>query len=260
MTDVPGRSRFAGVANIVRFNPRFFLCALATIGLAFAALCFAKDSFPASLYLAGLAGLAIATWWFVASLLVSWWVYDLSGLYRWDWLRPYLGPAPSRLVVAHAGFDEVTSPLRAAFPEREIVTLDFHDPLRMTEPSIRRARQLCPPHPGTLEGNLEPWPSGIDAPLVLFFLSAHEWRNADERAALLRRAREALAEGGRIVLLEHLRDVRNFIAFGPGFFHFHSAKTWETDWQSADLECLGRFRVAFFLGGFVLAPRTASHD
>ncbi len=263
MTDTaPQRGLFTGVANIVRFNPRFYLAGICALALAIPALVYARGLLPPLLFVPLVAGTALAAWWLFASLFASWWIYDLSGLYGWEWLRRHLAPKDRRLVSAHAGFDETTLSLRAAFPELEIEPVDFHDPERMTEPSIQRARRLCPPLPGTAEVGLGPWPSS-GADLVLFPLSAHEWRTPDERRRLLRHALAALNDGGRIVLLEHLRDLPNFIAFGPGFFHFHSAATWERDWQAVDLECVARSRIAGFLGGFVLYPRhqiPASHD
>lgn len=254
------RSPFAGVANIVRFNPRFYAMAGALLALAATAILLVGARLPSVLVLAGWFGAGLAAWWLVGSLLASWWVYDLSGLYRWDWLDrcPGVRPgAPSDAwAVAHAGFDEVTLPLRQRFPEGVVRTFDFHDPERMTEPSIRRARRICPPLPGTIPVGLGPWPEGSAFDLVLFPLSAHEWRRPEERRALFRHAAAAVAEGGRIVLLEHLRDLRNALAFGPGFLHFHSEGTWRRDWEAAGLECVGRFRLACFLAVFVLVPKS----
>lgn len=258
MTDDPPTARglFTGVANIVRFNPRFYVMAAAVFAVAAAAILLAGPRLPSALVHAGWFGIGLAAWWVVGSLLASWWIYDLSELYRWDWLERCLGPRSDVWAVAHAGFDEVTVLLQERFPDVGRKTFDFHDPERMTEPSIRRARRICPPLPGTIPVGLGPWPGEDRFDLVLFPLSAHEWRRPAERSALLRHAADTLAEGGRIVLLEHLRDLRNFLAFGPGFLHFHSEEAWRRDWEAAGLECVGRFRVAGFLGAFVLVPKT----
>jgi len=57
-------------------------------------------------------------------------------------------------------------------------------------------------------------------------MAAHEVRDADQRVELFREAARILTENGQVLLAEHLRDWRNFVAFGPGFLHFHSRVEW----------------------------------
>ena len=66
-----------------------------------------------------------------------------------------------------------------------------------------------------------------------------------------------MTEGGAIVLLEHLRDLPNFVAFGPGFLHFHSRKAWLKDIQEAELRVEREHSVTPFVRCFVLR-RTAA--
>jgi hypothetical protein len=73
-----------------------------------------------------------------------------------------------------------------------------------------------------------------------------------ERVRWFAEARRCLASGGRVVLVEHLRDLANFAAFGPGFIHFHSAGTWRLAWESAGLRCFDDFRITPFLRVFIL--------
>jgi hypothetical protein len=254
------RGLFTGVANIVRFNPGFFIVGAGVGGMGCLGLFLFADRLPSGVGLLAWITWGIGIWWVFASLLASWWIYDLSALYRWDWLAKRIGAGSRRLVVAHAGFDEVTWSLRQRFPSLEITPVDFHDAGRMTEPSILRARRLCPPLPGTLPVGLDPWRLPDVPEAIVFPLSAHEWRLPEERVRLLRCAKEALVPGGSIYLLEHLRDFWNLLVFGPGFFHFHSRATWEQDWKAAGLDCVERFRVAGFLGGFVLRSSQESKD
>jgi hypothetical protein len=52
---------------------------------------------------------------------------------------------------------------------------------------------------------------------------------------------------GRVVIVEHLRDLANFAAFGPGFVHFHSLATWRRAWESAALRLADEFVRVFVL-------------
>lgn len=256
----PGTRRrgwFTGVWNIVRFNPGFFLAGTLVVLCGWILIALLADRLPVFLAATAWVGVASASWWLLTSLLASWWIYDLSPLYRWNWLEVRAAKCKERVVFGHAGFDEVTLSLRERFPDSEVVPVDFHDPVRMTERSIRRARRLCPPLPGTLPVGLEPWPLREES-LIVFPLSAHEWRRPEERRQLLNSASRSLAPDGCIIVVEHLRDLRNFLVFGPGFLHFHSESTWIGDAAAAGLSVAGRFRVAFFLRGMVLkhsAPR-----
>jgi hypothetical protein len=59
---------------------------------------------------------------------------------------------------------------------------------------------------------------------IFVLLSAHEIRDRQERAIFFSRLKESLKSEGSIVVLEHLRDLPNFIAYTIGFFHFFSKK------------------------------------
>lgn len=80
-----GRSRFAGVRMILRYN------------------------WP--LYGAGVTT-AVAGWLSVASVVASWWVYDRSELGRWTWLSRVMPNVPTRILVVHADLDDASEPVR----------------------------------------------------------------------------------------------------------------------------------------------------
>ena len=73
---------------------------------------------------------------------------------------------------------------------------------------------------------------------VLVLLAAHEIREPAQRVAFLREIRRVLAPGGRAVVLEHLRDPANFLAYTIGFLHFYSRTTWLAAFRGADLHLL----------------------
>ena len=133
--------------------------------------------------------------------------------------------------------------------------LDHYDESRMTETSIRRARQLYPPTPDTIRAPFDRWPVEDGwADVVFGLLAIHELRSEAERGAWFAEARRSLLDHGRVVLVEHVRDLANFIAFGPGFLHFHSPASWRRAWESAGLQCREEFRVTPWVRVFVLEP------
>lgn len=124
----------------------------------------------------------------------------------------------------------------------------------MTEPSIHRARSSFPPTPGTLACRYNAWPlPGNSADVVFGLLAIHELRTEAERSAWFAEARRCLRQGGRIVLAEHVRDAANFLAFGPGFLHFHSLASWNRCRENAGLRSLDQFRITPFVQILVLS-------
>ncbi len=218
-----GRRRLHGTRQVIEFNwPRYAVAAVvAAAGLVVAAL-----AASGVLRAVGLSAALTALWWTVASIAASWWVYDASGLTTWRWLAQHVD-APSRWINVHAGFDETTSPLAAAFSGTDYCAVNLYEPGVITERSIERARQRSARPERTVRGswNRLPLPSNSQDAVFLLF-AAHEIRRAEQRAAFFREAARVLSPAGRVVLVEHLRDAANFIAFGPGFLHFQPRIAW----------------------------------
>lgn len=243
------KSRFRGVGNIIRFNWHFYAGAGILLG----------DALLLSFLFTGTAREYIQ--WFVLvaaipiclSLAASWYVYDLSGLYTLPWLRDWQGKDSPTLVNLHAGFDESSFLLRQRFPNADLMVLDFYDPARHTEVSIRRARKALPAFPGTIPTSTRQLPladNSVD--LAFLFLAAHEIRNHDERAAFFREIARSLHPDGRAFVIEHLRDGLNFFAYNIGFLHFHSRKVWLKTFAAGGLTLASETKHTPFLSIFEL--------
>ncbi|MEO0330429.1 MAG: class I SAM-dependent methyltransferase [Bacteroidota bacterium] len=249
------RKAFQGVQNIVRFNWHFYLLAGGGILLLFALSRFV--SAPLSLYFQLLSGVILTST--LVSLASSFYIYDCSNLYRFTWLNFPDEGAEQRIINVHAGFDETSVLLKKQFPAAEIIALDFYDPVRHTEVSIKRARRAYPPYSNTqkidtsaisLEDNY--------AEMTLAFLSAHEIRDARERSQFFRELNRITKPTGAIVVTEHLQDVPNFLAYNIGFFHFHSRATWYETFKAAELRVSQVFKTTPFITTFVLTPHGTS--
>lgn len=249
------RRKFQGVTNIIRFNWHFYASAVA--GTA------------AGLLLAhGLGGI----WWglgvvvallvlgtTLASLLVSWYVYDYTPVYGLGWLP--LSDPPANIINIHAGFDEFSAGLATRFPDATLRVFDFYDPALHTEVSVRRARRAYPSYPGTERVSTSALPlSGQRARtqvrgeglLITVLFSAHEIRDETERIAFFRQLGKAVENGGEIVVLEHLRDLPNFLAYTVGFLHFYSRPTWLRIFDAAGLVVHQEEKRTPFLTAFTL--------
>lgn len=220
------RGPLQGLLQILRYNRSFYLLTAVLIAAALSIVSFLALPWYLGILLLGFA--VLAGFWSVASLLASFYIYDRSGLTRYDWLGGWFPEAPRRVANIHAGLDESSPQLKALFPAADLRVLDIYDPTVMTEKSIERARASeIPEIPATAVDFLSlPFPeNSFDAAFLIF--AAHEIRDRTQRNAFFGELRRVLEPGGRILLVEHLRDAANFLAFGPGCFHFLPLSAWE---------------------------------
>lgn len=240
------RGPYQGVLQILQYNRRHYVRAFAILAAVSVASLWLPPALRALLFAAALPAML----WLCSSLAVSHYIYDRSPLYQLDWLRRCLPEPPRCWVNIHAGLDETTHLLSAMFPAAEAHALDIYDPREMTEPSIAIARQMTE---SAVPATPSAWRSlpladgSCDAVFLIF--AAHELRRAEARACLFREAARVLDRRGRLVLVEHLRDVPNFLAFGPGFLHFFSAHAWRD--AAAGLALEAGFRLTPFVRVFV---------
>jgi hypothetical protein len=247
------RGKFQGMITIARFNWPLYLLAFVTLVASGAALFLVSGP----LRITSAVAFGCGAYFIFVSLGVSHLVYDCSDLYRWSWLDRFIPGFPiRRTVFCHSGFDETSLELREKFPDAQWFILDHYDPQRMTEPSIHRARALFPPTTGTLACSYDAWPlSAESADVVFALLAIHEFRTESERTAWFAEAKRCLCKGGRVVLVEHVRDLANFLAFGPGFLHFHSCTSWRRCWETAGLRSVNQFSITPFIQVFVLTAQ-----
>ena len=243
------RRPFQGVRNIVRFNWHFYALSFGSLILVFVLASHVREKFQLYSYLVCL--FVIGT--ILISLLISSYVYDLSGLYKLKWLEGFGIERGSKTVNINAGFDETSSLLKDKFKLPSLVILDFYDPQKHTEISIKRARKAYPPFPGTKRVNTTNLPlddRSIDSIFVIF--SAHEIRNENERIAFFTELNRIIKPTGQIFITEHLRDPFNFLAYSIGFFHFYSKATWRKTFQSAQLKVQDEIKLTPFVSTFIL--------
>jgi ubiquinone/menaquinone biosynthesis C-methylase UbiE len=248
---VATETRFAGVLKIVRFNIQFY--GMSLTGLLFVIGLLVSSLLPLWLERVVFVGAVLIAFWTLSSLVVSWYVYDFAGVTRWAWMRTQLQKHPRKWVNIHAGLDESTAALKRLFPDSDGAVIDIYDPAEMTEPSIARARRMYPATEPFVIGTFDrlPLPAG-DRDEVFLLFAAHEVRAPERRSQLLREANRVLKEGGQVILVEHLRDWRNFLAFGPGFLHFHSERAWRRNIQEAGLQIERESTITPFVNCFFL--------
>ncbi len=244
------RKPFEGVLNIVRFNWHFYLVAIpAVLFVVYIGWYFSGVVSLLHFAAAALAALSIAV-----SLIASWYIYDRSNLYTLDWLDGFDIPAPKYIANINAGFDETSALLKNKFPETELDVFDFYDPKKHTEVSIERARNAYPPFPGTRlldTGKTDLEQGHYD--IIFLILAVHEIRENRERINFFRQLKLSLAPNGRIIIVEHQRDIANFMAFNIGFLHFHSPNTWKENFESAGLKLLAVKKLTPFLNIYNLS-------
>jgi ubiquinone/menaquinone biosynthesis C-methylase UbiE len=243
------RKPFQGVWNIVRFNWDFYVLAFGALVLLLLLTNYVDLIFrPYLIILAFL--IFIPTF---ISLGVSYYVYDVSDLYKLNWIDDFVESEESQIININAGFDETSILLKNKFPNSELLVFDFYDPKKHTEVSIKRARKAYPIFPNTKSVTATYLPTldnSVDKIFVIF--AAHEIRNEQERIAFFKELKRVIKPTGEIIITEHLRDVPNFLAYNIGFLHFYSKPTWLEIFQSADFTLKNEQKLTPFISTFTL--------
>lgn len=243
------RKPFQGVTNIIRFNWHFYVLAFVII----IPLFFAKRYFNYNLNV-------ISTWIIffsilsiLISLFVSWYIYDSSDLYSLNWLDFLKIENSKQLININAGFDETSWRLKEKFNTSNLDVLDFYDSKKHTEISIERARKIYSVFPGTKKVSTDNISLQQDfADYIFLIFAAHEIRSDDERIIFFKQFKNVLKDDGKIIIVEHVRDIYNFIAYNIGFMHFLSNKTWEETFSKSGLVKKSVSKLNPFVSIFIL--------
>jgi len=243
------RKPLQGIINIIRFNWHFYVLSFVMVMSLFLLSQFVIEPFR---FVANMLNWLIVLVTLI-SLLVSFYVYDLSGLYHLKWLDNLPIKANSKIANINAGFDETSELLQHKFPHAELHVYDFYDPFKHTEISIKRARKAYPPYPNTIVVNTDYLPIADNQLDVIFLiLSAHEIRQLPEQNIFFTELERALNQNGIIIVTEHTRDLPNFLAYNIGFFHFFSTSSWHSVFKNARLDVKKQIKITPFITTYIL--------
>ncbi|HEX3167339.1 MAG TPA: methyltransferase domain-containing protein [Chitinophagaceae bacterium] len=246
------RRKFQGVLNILSFNRHFYVFGLLALAFLFASRLFIQwpNLFFWLIVAAFIYGL-------VMPLIVSAYVYDFSGYYNFHWLTKLVSNSERIDLITNinAGFDETSFIIKNKFPGSDLKVFDFYDAKRHTEPAIIRARKVSLVYPNTQSILSNHIPLGDNTVDIVFLLSAvHEIRSHDEKVQFLKECHRICKPNGKIIMVEHLRDFPNFVAFSVGFTHFFSRSVWKNAFQQAGFSSFRETKFTPFMSIFNCSP------
>ncbi len=241
------RKPYQGVWNIIRFNSHFYLLSLTLLSLLLIT----------NQYVDGVLGIIITIFTFlllftvIISLAASYYIYDISDLYKLNWLR--MSKKYNTIVNINAGFDETSALLQNKFPDSQLLVFDFYDDVIHTERSIKKARKIYKPFPETQKIKTTQIPVQSESvDLVCVILAAHEIRNESERLLFFKELNRIVKKNGEVVVTEHLRDLANFVVYNVGSFHFYSKKIWIKTFRLAAFHIKKEEKITPFISTFIL--------
>ncbi len=242
------RRNFQGVLNILSFNRHFYV-------FGFLALLLILGSKFIYNWHNGLFWMVILAiiYGLLMPLFVSAYVYDLSGFYTFHWLKKMkIEDTDDKFNLnINAGFDETSFIIKSILPNSKLQVYDFYNAKQHTEPAIVRARKVSWFYPNTQKINSNSIPLIDNSVDTIFLLSAvHEIRLHDEKVQFLKECRRVCKPNGRIIMVEHLRDFPNFMAFTIGFTHFFSRETWKKAFDEAGFTTFNETKFTPFMSIF----------
>lgn len=246
------RRKFDGVLNILSFNRHFYFIGIGILALFIISQLVFHWAGP-------LFWIVIAAFLYglLMPLIVSAYVYDFSGFYDFNWLKGQITDKAkvNKIVNINAGFDETSFIIQDLFPVAEIRVFDFYDSKQHTEPAIKRARKVSLIFHNTQQISSGSIPVGDNSIDIVFLLSAvHEIRSQQEKIRFLKECKRICKKDGEVIMVEHLRDFPNFLAFTIGFTHFFSRTIWKNAFASAGFSSFQETKFTPFMSIFKCGP------
>ena len=246
------RRKFQGVLNILSFNRHFYVIG----GIILALIITSQLIFKWPIIWLWVIIIAFI-YGLVSPLVISAYVYDFSGYYDFKWLEKYKIPnsRATKVVNINAGFDETSFIIKDKLHKSNLKVFDFYDKQRHTEPAIVRARKISSVYPNTQQIKSNQIPLEDKSVDIIFLLSAiHEIRSHEEKIKFLKECHRICKPDGKVIMVEHLRDFPNFLAFSVGFTHFFSKKIWENAFESAGFSSFSESKFTPFISLFNCTP------
>ena len=246
------RKPFQGVLNILSFKRHYYVFGLGILTVLFASRFIVE--WPDTLFWLIIAAFLYG---FLMPLIVSAYVYDFSGYYKFNWLKNLISnnEKVKLMVNINAGFDETSFIIKNKFPESDLKVFDFYNARQHTEPAIKRARKVSLIYPNTQQIASNSIPLKTNTADIVFLLSAvHEIRSREEKVKFLKECYRICKPDGKVIMVEHLRDFPNFLAFSVGFTHFFSRSTWKNAFKRAGFSSFHETKFTPFMSIFCCQP------
>ncbi len=246
------RKPFQGVLNILSFNRHFYIIGIGVLTLIITSHVFIVWSdflfwLIVVLFLYGL----------IIPLIVSTYVYDFSGYYDFHWLKncAVADSNTNHILNINAGFDETSFIIKNNFPQSNLKVYDFYNAKQHTETAIIRARKVSLVYPNTQQIKSNRIPEKDKSINIIFLLTAaHEIRSHEEKVQFLKECHRLCKPNGKVIMVEHLRDLPNFLAFTIGFTHFFSRSAWRNAFEQAGFATFQETKFTPFMSIFNCNP------
>ena len=187
-----------------------------------------------------------------SSLFFSYLIYDCSDLYKFNWLKKLIPTKQTIFLNVYSGYTEAGHLLQSALTENTILHLDFYNEQISTTNSIKVAKKLS----RSIDNKkiqYNNWQFDSKTDTILFMQSLHELLEMRQQIECLQEAKLLLVNNeSKIIIVEHLCDLKNFLIYSIGAFHFFGKKRWQNVINEAGLIIEKEINMTPFIKVFVL--------